>query len=811
MLKNNLKISIRSLRKNKVYTLINVLGLAVGIAAALLIFHIVKFESSFNRSFDKYDRIVRVVHTQILNNGDQEMNVCTPISAMDVMENSIPQFEKMARIKEFWSSLTIPDPQSGKPLKKFSVGDGNLAFFVQPSFFEIFQLNWLAGDQKNALITPGSIVLTKSWAEKSFGQWENALGQTMMIDHLIPVAVDGVVDDLPPNCDFPIQYFASYETLRSNADMFFYHEGWGSCSSNDQVFALLNQNVDINEVDIALGKVGAKEYSERNNGKQQRFHMAQPLSDLHYNEELGNSGSNVTSKGRLRILSMIGILILIMGCFNFINLATAQASLRAKEVGIRKTLGGQRKQLIGQFFTETSLLVLFSVVIGAILGHLISPWMELISNVPADIPLLGDTDVWFFLLIAFVGVTFLSGIYPALLLSGYKPIVALRKNQTVGKSGGSLLRKALVIFQFAIAQTLIIGALITISQLSYIQNKDLGFQKDLIYTFSFNNDSASVAQQPILKNRLLQLPTVESVSFNSDHPLSGNTWGSNFRYADRPEDEQFSITIKFCDEDYQETYGINLLAGNWYAKSDTMRHAVVNMTLLNKLGIQNPVDIIGQDIRLGGSTIMKIVGVTEDFHTHSLRNEHLPLIMSTRKEFYWEGGVKIRPDQIASTTNSIQQVYDEVLPEQVFNGRFLDESIAEFYEDERRMSNTSKAFGILAILISCLGLFGLATHAASRRIKEIGIRKVLGSSVAGIVGLLSSDFLKLVLIALVIAIPLGYYLMSEWLQSFVYKINLGWWAFALTGLITIVIAFLTVSYQSLRAAVTNPIESLKSE
>jgi ABC-type antimicrobial peptide transport system permease subunit len=787
------------------------LGLAVGIAAALLIFHIVKFESSFNRNFDEYDRIVRVVHTQKLNNGEQEMNVCTPISAMDAMENSIPQFEKMARIKEFWSSLTIPDPQSGRPLKKFSVGEGNMAFFVEPSFFDIFQLNWLSGDQQNALVTPGTIVLTKSWAEKSFGQWENALGETMMIDHLIPVTVDGIVEDLPPNCDFPIQYFASYETLRSHADMFFYNEGWGSCSSNDQVFALLNQNAAMKEVDNALSKIGAKEYSERNNGKQECIHMAQPLSDLHYNEELGNSGSNVTSKSRLRILSMIGILILIMGCFNFINLATAQSSLRAKEVGIRKTLGGQRKQLIGQFFTETSLLVLLAVVIGAILGHLISPWMELISNVPADIPLMGDIDVWLFLLIAFVGVTFFSGIYPALLLSGYKPIVALRKNQTAGKSGGSLLRKALVITQFTIAQTLIIAALITISQLAYIQKKDLGFQKDLVYTFSFNNDSASVAQQPILKNSLLQLPAVESVSFNSDHPLSGNTWGSNFRFADRPEDEDYSITIKFCDEDYQDTYGIHMVAGNWYTKSDTMRHAVVNMTLLNKLGIQNPVDVIGQDIRLGGSTMMKIVGVTEDFHTHSLRSEHLPLIMSTRKDFYWEGGVKIRPDQMATTTNSIRQVFDNVYPEQVFNGRFLDESIAEFYEDERRMSNTSKAFGILAILISCLGLFGLATHAASMRVKEIGIRKVLGSSVAGIVGLLSFDFLKLVMIALLIAIPVGYYLMQEWLQSFVYKIDLGWWTFVMTGLITIVIAFLTVSYQSLRAAVTNPIESLKSE
>jgi ABC-type antimicrobial peptide transport system permease subunit len=269
--------------------------------------------------------------------------------------------------------------------------------------------------------------------------------------------------------------------------------------------------------------------------------------------------------------------------------------------------------------------------------------------------------------------------------------------------------------------------------------------------------------------------------------------------------------MKFCDEDYQKTYGIELLAGKWFSHSDTMREAVVNMTLLRKLGVNTPEEAVGQKLRLGSNRMMDIVGVTEDFHTHSFHQEHEPLLMTTRKEYYWEAGLKIRPDNIGSTTTAVQAVFDRVLPEQVFNGRFLNEEIARFYEDDARLAATCKAFGLLAILISCLGLFGLATHAAAQRIKEIGIRKVLGASVAGIVGLLSKDFMKLVLIALVLAAPLAWFLMKRWLDDFVYRIDIPWWVFAVTGLIAVAIAFLTVSYQSIRAALANPVKSLKSE
>jgi ABC-type antimicrobial peptide transport system permease subunit len=513
----------------------------------------------------------------------------------------------------------------------------------------------------------------------------------------------------------------------------------------------------------------------------------------------------------LKVLGFIGLLILIIACFNFINLATAQATLRAKEVGVRKTLGSRPIDLISQFMSETSLIVVIAVVLGANLATLLSPLLKYVSDVPDELPFLVNPMVLGFLSLITIVVTLLAGLYPAFMLSSYQPVEALKSKVSRESFAGLSLRKGLVVAQFVIAQALIIGALITINQLDYIRTQDLGFSKDLIYTFGFNSDEATLSKQTALKQNLLSIPQVESVSFNSDQPLSGNTWSSNFSYSTRPEDEKFGITIKFTDENYLKTYGLRLIAGKWLEASDTSRYCVVNMTTLKKLGVTNPEEAIGQNIVIGQTRKLPIVGVTEDFHTKSLHREHEPLVMTTRKEFYWEAGVKIRPGNIKGTISEIKKRYDTVLPEQIFSGRFFDESIARFYEDDDRMSATCKGFGFLAILISCLGLFGLATHAANQRIKEIGIRKVLGASTGGIIGLLSKDFLQLVALALMIAAPLAWMAMDEWLNNFEFRIDIQWQVFVIAGLAAIFIAFITVSYQAIRAAISNPIKALKSE
>ncbi len=813
MFLNHLKIAIRSLRKNRIYTVINIVGLAAGIAAVLLIFRIITYELSFNKNFKNYDRIARVVAVETISEEGEGYNVCVPVPAMDAIEQNVSQFETVGRVHEVWAMLTIPNPdEPGVPQKKFALNPPETAFFTESSFFQIFDFQWLAGDQATALDDPGAIVLTKSWAEKCFGNWETAMGKTVMLDNLIPLTVKGVLADLPVNCDFTFPYLVSFPTLKANPENYFYDSSgeWGNCSSNNQMYALLRNPGQRDVANSTLATIGKTEYADRT-GKQSRVHKVQPLSDLHYNERYQNSGSHRTSKTRLKVLGGIGVLILILACFNFINLATAQASLRAREVGVRKTLGSARGQLVGQFMSETGLIVLIAVAAGASLAHFAAPLLRFVSDVPTEVPFLANPVVWTFLIIVTLVVTLLSGLYPAMALASFKPVKALKNNVSNHLFGGASLRKSLVVMQFAIAQALIIGAIITMLQLDYIRSRDLGFNDQLVYTFGFNSDSATVARQRALKQSLLQIPGVEFVSFNSDQPLSGNTWTSNFRYASRPEDEPYGISLKFTDEHYRETYGIRLLAGEWFGASDTMRQVVVNMTLLKKLGITDPQEAIGQHIQLGRGRSLPIVGVTDEFHTHSLRREHIPLLMTTRKEFYWGAGVKMRPNNIAATTDRIKKAFDEVLPEQVFTGRFLDETIAEFYQDDNRLAATTKGFGVLAILISCLGLFGLATHAAAQRIKEIGIRKVLGASIMDVVGLLSKDFLKLVAVSLILAAPFAWWLMNKWLEDFAYRIQIPWWVFAAVGVLAVIIALATVSFQAVRAAVTNPVESLKSE
>lgn len=816
----NLKFILRSMSRNKVFAGINILGLAVGVAAVLLIYRIVDFELSFNKGFKNYDRIVRIVRYDIYPEGENWIT-CVPTSAGDAIQASVPQFEEFSRVRELWPTIAVPDPAGGAPLKKFTQTDGETSFFAEPAFLKILEPTMLAGDPNTALRDAGTVILTQSMAEKCFGNWQSSMNQTVIMDGIVPLVVRGVVADFPTNCDFPIHVLVSYPTLIANGAHYNYDpESWGSCSSNSQAYALLKDVNQWDDAEAVLATVGQKEYNqEARSEKTKRVHHLQALSDLHYNEDLYNSGGRIMTKNRLRVLSFIGLLVLAMACFNFINLSTAQATQRAKEVGVRKTLGVSKGQLIGQFMTETAAVTVISVALGLVLAILGLPLLKLISDVPADAPFLTLPHTWAFLLVLAVAVTLLAGFYPSMVLAGFQPSEALKSNASSKASssnsffmkGHSAVREGLVVFQFAIAAALIVGALVTLAQLDYIRNKDLGFDKNLIYTFNYNNDSTSLTKLDALRQQLAQIPTVESISFCSDHPSSGNIWNTNFAFPSSAEDAQFSLSLKFADEAYMKTYGLRLLAGKWYEPSDTIRHGVVNQTLLKKLGITDPNEVVGQELKLGGRRRVQIVGVVQDFHSHSVHDPLEPILIIPRKQFYYNAGVKIMPTDLASTTAAIQKVFDQIYPEQVFTGRYFDENIAQFYEDENRFSNTCKGFGLLAVFIACLGLFGLSMHAAARRTKEIGIRKVLGASIVGITGMLAKDFLKLVLLSLFIGFPLAWWLMNKWLADFAFHIDITWAVFAMAGTTSVAVAFLTVSFQSVKAALSNPIKSLRSE
>ncbi len=808
----HIKLALRNLSKNKLYSFINIFGLAVGIAACLLIFRLVYYELSFNTQHRNYDRIARIVTETRDGIYGERFTPGIPVPAMDAMQTAVPQFEQFARIKEVWPTIAVPDATGGTATRKFNTDEEHeIGVFIESSFFRIFDWPWLAGDPETALNEPYSVVLNRRMAEKCFDTWDKALGKTVLMDNALLLSVRGVVENAPDNSDFPFHVMVSYETVRQNAKQYYYDNDWGSTSSNNQAFALLGDASQMKAAGEALAKVGQTEYHKDGKPGREKFHLLQPLSDLHYNDRLGTSGSHVISKSRLWVLSLVGLLVLVMACFNFINLATALAARRSREVGVRKSLGGSKGQLIRQFMGETTLVVVLAVLLGAGLAYILAPQLRHISDVPDTLPFLGNPVVWAFMAVVVVVVSLLSGFYPALILAGFNPVRALKNEVSSRSIGNTALRKSLVVLQFVIAQALIIGTLVTVSQLDYIRNMDLGFQPNLVYTVGISCDSVSGPRFDAFKQRLLQLSGVESVSYGSDNPSSGNTWSSNFALGRGSEDAPVHTSLKFCDADYFKTYGLRLKAGRIFQPGDTLGELIVNETMLRKLGIHDANEVLGKPLRLGSQQWHEVVGVVEDFNSHSLHNELEPITMGSRKEFYNVVGLKIRPEQMAATTASIQQLFDATFPEQVFDGQFYDESIAEFYRDENRFALTCKGFALLAILISCLGLFGLASLMAVQKTKEIGIRKVLGASVGSVVSLLSRDFLLLVLIAFAIAVPLAWWGMNRWLQDFEYRVGIGWQLFALTGLLALLIAFATVSIQAVRAGLANPVKSLRSE
>ncbi len=810
MLQNYLRLALRHLLKNRTYAAINIAGLAVGVAACMLIFRLVHYELSFNTFFKNYDRIGRIVTNDFSYTEGQFYTPGIPVPAMDEMQQKVTSFAQFARIHTMWPTITIPSTPGSFLGRKIATDEAHeTAIFTEPSFFAIFDWHWLAGDASSALREPNSVVLTEKMAEKCFGTWQMAVGQTLVMDNTTLLTVRGVVATPPPNSDFQCQVIVSYETLKNAPDLYYFNPEWGSTSSNDQAFALLPDPGQWDAANSALAQIGQEQYK---NPRGTRTHAIQPLNEVHYDERYSSpAGSHLTEKSRLWILALIGALVLAMACFNFVNLATAQAAGRSREVGVRKSLGGSRAQLVKQFMGETVVIVTFAVVSGATLAWICAPLLDFISDVPSSQPFLSDPVVLLFLLATTVVVSLLGGIYPALVLSGFEPVKALKNSITASTIGGVSLRKALVVTQFVIAQALIIGTLVTISQMNFLKKMDLGFQPDLVYVLQgISTDSSSRQRFESFKNEIRNLPAVTSASFSSDVPSSGNNWAGNFAY-NSTEDAPFSTYMKIVDADYFDTYGLRIIAGRALEPSDTAREYVVNELLLKKLGVKDPQEAIGKTFRLGGNTPRPIVGVVQNFTANSAHEEMKPMVIFSRKTNYSTAGIKIRPENMEATTGNIQRLFEQTFPEQVFDGQFFDEKIAEFYQDESRFSALCKGFAGLAIFISCLGLYGLATLMAVQRTKEIGIRKVLGASITSVVSLLSRDFLLLVLIAAVVATPLAYYAMHAWLQDFKYQTPLSWWLFAVTVGGAMAVALLTVGLRTWSAARANPVESLKNE
>ncbi len=802
MFKNYLKTAVRNLSHNKSYAVINITGLAVGIAACLLVFLLIQYETSFDNFHKNKERIYRVVSaTKTMNGIEYSKGSAYPVA--DALRTDYPQLEHVARTYEQDNQqITLLNDKANTPQKKFKEN----VFFAEPEFFDIFNFPFLAGDSKTALSEINTAVITRETAEKYFGDWHTAIGKFIKYDndkHKV-CKITGVLKNIPANTDFPLQVVLSLKTSPGEDGS---TDDWSGQDGSLNTFVVLPKNMSSRQFDSDL-KTLVKKYAPAeyaNHG-----YLLQPLNNIHYQSEFGTYKGSTFSKALITALSLIGLFLLIIACINFINLATAQAVNRSKEVGIRKVLGSSKKQLIIQFLSETFLITLGSVVIAIVFAFIALPVLNNLLQISLAIQPGFALIAFLFSLVIIV--TFLSGFYPAIVLSGFNPIKVLKSKFTSNTTGGLSMRRVLVVFQFTVAQTLIIGTLIVVSQMNFFQNASTGFDKDAIVMVPLANDTARLSKSDALKTQLLQQAGIKDVSLSSFSPMDQAGWDGDFKFDNALKKSGFNTEFKWADADYFKTYNIQFIAGRPYYPADSVNGFVVNALMVKKLGFKNPEDILGKKIEIfDGNIVAPVVGVVKNFNGGSMKEEMKPIMLASWKMVYRSFNIKIQPQHPKQTLATIEKLWNHTYPDFVYEYQFLDDKIASFYKQENQLSQLYKIFAAIAIFISCLGLYGFVSFMAVQRTKEVGIRKVLGASVTSIVYLFSKEFTVLIGIAFLIATPLAYFFMHQWLQHYAYRIDIGVGIFLLTILISEIFAWLTVGYQAIRAAVANPVKSLRTE
>jgi putative ABC transport system permease protein len=805
MFRNYFKTAWRNLSKNKGYALINILGLAVGIAASILIFVVLRFETSFDNFHAKKDQIYRI-GTEFHDQDGISYSGGSAFPVAPALRIDFPQIREVTpTYKNGNVQITIDQEDRNGPAKKFNE-EG--VYFVEPGFFSIFDFGWLAGNPKASLSEPNQVVLTQKEAEKYFGDWKLAIGKTIVQDNKYLYKVSGILKNIPPNTDFPLGIVASYASLR-NTNIKRNMEDWVSTFGQAYCFVVLPAGLPVNQFNAEL-RAFAKRHKPAEYATD--AFVTQPLSEMHHDDRFGTYGTHTFSRSLIRALILIGIFLLVIACVNFINLATAQAVNRSREVGVRKVLGSNRKQLASQFLCETAIITISSMIIGAAIALIALPFLNKLLEVEMAMNYLNDPSLILFLVSVFICVTLLSGLYPAMILSGFNPITALKAKISAKMAGGISLRRGLVVLQFTIAHVLIIGTIVVVSQMNFFRNASLGFEKAAVINFPVPRDSVSQTKIDFLRDQLRQNPDIKNVSFSYASPSAEGNWNSDFKFDHAQKSTNFSANLKWADVDYFKTYNLQFVAGRPYYPSDTVRELVVNETLLRKLGITDPQKAIGKQLDFwDGRMVAPIVGVIRDFNSYSLREPMAPVVLGAWKNMYQTINVKIGPGKEKNVLDFVEKIWNQTYPDYFYQYRFLDESIAAFYKQENQLSQLYKIFAALAILISCLGLYGLVSFMAVQRTKEVGIRKVLGATAAHIVYLLSKEFTLLILVAFAIAGPVAWYVMHRWLENYTYRVPLTANVFLLAIAGSMVIAWITVGHRAIKAARANPVKNLRTE
>jgi putative ABC transport system permease protein len=807
MIKNYIKTAIRSLSKNKGFTAINVLGLALGLASCLLIIFYVFDELNYDRYNTKADRIYRV-NEDIRFGGNTNSYAVAPAPLASALKNDFPEVEQVVR---FRSRGELQVKKGNQDIQE------NMVVYADPSIFKVFTLPMIDGDPATALNDTHSIVITEKTAQKYFNRTD-VVGQVLTINDTALYKITGVIKNIPKQSHFNFDFFISMASTPEGKD-----DAW--FSSNFNTYVLLRQGTDFNKFQA---KIPAFFKQQAGPQMQSVLHLTfdkfeqggnyfrinfTPLKKIHlYSSREAELGMNGNIEF-IYMFSAIALFILLIACVNFMNLSTARSANRAREVGVRKVLGSPRKYLIAQFLTESIIVTLIGAIIAFFAAWALLPLFNQMSG--KDLTITAQTMVWIVpLMIGLVLIIgALAGSYPALFLSGFQPIEVLKGKLASGFKGG-MLRNFLVVFQFSISIFLIIGTLVIYNQLKYIQSKDLGYNRNQVFTVWNVNVLGNNAKA--FKQEVKQLTGVQNVTMTGALPTSGY-WNSSVIFKGPVADQKNSVTSEtwVVDEDYIATLGMKMQSGRNFSKEmlTDSTAILINETAEKMLGFKNPINQLVYYPQDNKALVLKpyhIIGVVKDFNFQSLRSNVTPLILFMGND---EGGISIRANaaNIPALLNQIKSKWSGFSPNQQFMYTFMDQDFDAIYRTEQRTGIIFVSFSSLAIIIACLGLFGLAAYAAEQRTKEIGIRKVLGASMSTIVQMLSKDFIKLVVIAIIIASPLAWWAMNKWLQDFAYRIHIQWWVVAIAGSGAILIAFVTISFQSIKAALTNPVKSLRSE
>lgn len=799
MVKNYLKILVRNFVRNKTFTLINISGLTLGITCSLVMFLIVKQERSFNQYHKNIDSIYRVGRIDV-KDGREYSGGGVPLAMPASIKDEIVGIKEATLIShERYGLISV---NNGGKIEYYE--ENPELVYIEPSFFNIFDWKLLEGSVESVFSQPNIVALNKTLADKYFPN-QSAVGQIIKLNKETDLKVVAVLEDAPKNSDFPFGIFVSMETKKAKEPKEF--NNWGSISSDNVAFILLENNVDPTKIDAQFPDFIEKHWDK--DTREDRTFLLAPFTEYHFDERFGTFSQRVAPRTILYAYIIIGVLLIVTACFNFINMSTAMAVKRAKEVGMRKVLGSSRKQLVMRFMGETFVITLIALLISMAFTERLLP-MAINDFIGIEVPFNPITDLALlgYLLAILLAVSVLAGLYPAIVLSSAKPIYALKGSMAKGK-GNLFFRRSLVFTQFLICQMLIFGTIVAVQQMDYFGSIDMGYDQEYILNINLAENDKNTLD--LWDSKVRNIPGVISYSFNYKPPFSGSQSITNaFYYGQDSAVVELNSHVKMADDQFQKTYGLKMVAGDWLMKSDTVNQFVVNETFLKKIGISDPNEAIGERMKLWGMTA-PIVGVVKDYHVTTLSEAIEPVAMFNQKEDFRTLGLRINGQSSASVISELETIWHDIHEEYEFDYTFLDKQIADFYEGERKMSQMLTVFAFIAIFIGCLGLYGLVSFMANQKAKEIGIRKVLGATVANLMSRFSMEFIVLVGLSFLLAAPLAYWGMNSWLGQYEYRISIGPIIFLISIGASLLIALATTGYRSMRAATANPVNSLRDE